>query len=66
MSLEFDRETIERFRALAPRDAFQAVRDAVYGAGGASSDDFLDAYEQLVEQGILDWEQIAEFERAVS
>lgn len=57
----FDLETIERLRTLPPRQAYDEVKSAVYRMGPAQSDDFLDAYEELVEQGILTWEQIEEF-----
>jgi hypothetical protein len=38
------------------------VKSSVYRTGGATSEDFLDAYEELVEAGILSWEQIEEYE----
>ena len=53
MSAILDRETMERLRALPPREAFRDVTDAVYRAGAVSSDDFLDVYEQMVEENFL-------------
>lgn len=61
MSVEFDRETLERFRSMDPRDAFEAAKNAVYRTGPVSSDDFLDAFEALVEAGVLTREQLDEF-----
>lgn len=58
-----DAESVERLRAKNPKDAFRQVKDSVYRAGAISSEDFLNAFEQLVEEGILTWDQIEEFER---
>lgn len=58
----FDPETVDRLRQGDPRQAFLEVKEAVYRAGSASSEDFLEAYTQLVDAGILSWEQIEEFE----
>ena len=58
----FDRETIEAFRGLSPREAYERVKDLVYRNGGRSSDDFLDAYEELVEHGILTREELDDLE----
>ena len=63
MPLEFDRETIERFRSLPAPEAFRQVRDAVYRTGSVGSEDFLEAYEQLVRHDVLTWEQIEAFDR---
>jgi len=60
---ELDPDTIERFRTLAPRAVYDEVRAALYRLGPVSSDDFRDAYETLVEEGILSWEEIEGFER---
>jgi hypothetical protein len=62
MGTILDPDTVERLRALKPKQAFQEARDAVYRAGGAGSDDFLDVCEQLVDAGILTWDQIEEFQ----
>lgn len=59
----FEPETLERLRGANPRDAWWEVKSSVYRTGGATSEDFLDAYEELVEAGILSWEQIEEYER---
>jgi len=59
----FDLETMERFRKADPREAFWEVKSSIYRTGGATSEDFLNAFEELVDAGILSWEQIEEFER---
>ncbi len=58
-----DIESIDRLRLLAPREAYEEVRQAIYRSGTVSSDDFLEAFDQLVEVGVLTWDQIEEFER---
>jgi hypothetical protein len=63
MNAILDRETLERLRALSPREAFRNATDAVYRAGAVSSEDFLDIYEQMVDAGILSWEEIEELNR---
>jgi hypothetical protein len=63
--IRFDAETIARLRALGPRKAYEQVRSAIHQTpGGASSEDFQQAYETLVDQGVLSWEQIEEFEES--
>ena len=62
MAIAFDPETLARFRKLPPVKVFQEAKDAVYRSGGTSSHDFLDVYEELVNQGILSWDQIEEFD----
>ena len=62
MAAILDPDTLERLRALTPKEAFVKAKDAVYGAGAVGSDDFLDVFQQLVDEGILSWEQIEEFQ----
>jgi hypothetical protein len=63
--MELDRKTLEDLRELAPRDAWEMVRRAVYQSpGGAASEDFQTALEQLVAEGILSWDEIDAFENA--
>ncbi len=59
----FDPDTLERFRGASPRDVFWEAKAAIYRTGAASSEDFLDAFEEIVDAGILSWEQVEEFER---
>ncbi len=59
----FDAETIDRFRKAEPREAFWEVKSSIYRTASASSEDFLNAFEELVDAGIFSWEQIEEFER---
>jgi hypothetical protein len=56
-------DTVERLRGLPPKKAYQEAWDAVYRSGPVSSEDFLDVYEQLVEEDILTWDQINTFDR---
>ena len=61
--MEIDRRTLEDLRELAPRDAFERVRRAVYQIpGGVSPEDFQSALEQLVREGILSWDEIERLE----
>jgi hypothetical protein len=62
MAVRFDDKTLERLRSLDPDEAFREVRNAVYAHDDVGSEDFLSAYEQLVERGILSWEQVEELE----
>ena len=63
MAIQFDQETLERLRKLPPRQAFEQARAAVYRTGDAGSEDFLDMYDQLIREGILNRLEIEEFER---
>jgi hypothetical protein len=59
MTVKFDPETLDRFRRMTPQAVCREVTDAIRqspGAGG--SEDFLEALESLVEEGILSWDQI--------
>ena len=50
-------------RDLTPNEIYMEVTEAVHGvSGGAGSEDFLDALETLVDEGILSWDQIQNFE----
>ncbi len=62
MASAFDSETLDLLRGLPPRQAFDTVKDMVYRSGASTSEDFREAYEDLVEHGILTWEQLDEFE----
>ena len=62
--MEIDRTTLQELRDLDPRDAYDTIRRAVYQSpGGASSEDFQSALDQLVREGILSWEEIEQFEQ---
>ena len=54
----FDPETLDRWRKLGPEVTYSEARRALYRLGASSSEDFLDAYEELVERGLLSWEEI--------
>ena len=62
MAIRLDEETIERLRTMGPEKAVGAARDAVFSTKEAGSEDFLDIYEQLVEEGILSWDQVEQFD----
>jgi len=66
MAVELDRDTIERFRKLSPRDAFLQAKDTAYRAGATSSEDLLDLFEQLVDQKVLSWAEVEEYDRSPS
>ena len=63
MATQFDQQTIERFRTLSAQQVVEQAKDAVYRSGAVSSDDFMDIYQQLVDEGLLSWEQIEGIER---
>ena len=63
MAVEFDEETLARFRNMPSLQVYNEAKNAVYRSGAVSSDDFLDVFEILVDRGILSWDQIREFER---
>ncbi len=58
----FDTETLDRIRGMSPCEAVEETKRLVWANGGTSSDDFHEAFEALVEQGILTWEQIEDLE----
>jgi len=62
MAKRIDDETIGRLRKMPPDQAFMAARNSVYSGREVGSEDFLAAYEQLVEHGILTWDQVDEFD----
>jgi hypothetical protein len=62
MALRLDEETIERLRSLGPERAVDAARNVVLATQEAGSEDFLDLYEQLVEEGILSWHQVEQYD----
>ena len=63
MAAVLDPETLDRLRTLTPRQAYDTARQSVYNSGPVSSEDFLDVFEQMVDEGILSSEQVGEFER---
>ena len=62
MAAVLDFETLDLLRTMSPRQAYDAARQAVYRSGAVSSEDVLDVYEQMVDEGILSWDQVGEFE----
>lgn len=63
MEALFDPETLDRFRDMPAREVFIEAKRSVYRLGSATSEDFLEVYQALVDEGILSWEQIEEFDR---
>ena len=59
----FDSETIERWRRLGPAATYREARASLFRQGASSSEDLLDAFEDLVERGLLSWEDIEQFEK---
>ncbi len=62
MEALFDTETLDRFRGMSAREAFEEARNALARMGAATSEDYLEVYQALVDEGILSWEQIEAFE----
>lgn len=63
MPIKFDPDTLDRFRRLTPNEIYTEVTAAVHQTpGGVGSEDFLDALETLVDEGILSWDQIENFD----
>ena len=63
MPVKFDPETLDRFRRMTPQEIYREVNLAVHQVpGGAGSEDFLDTLDSLVDEGILSWDQIQNFE----
>jgi hypothetical protein len=61
--MEIDEKSLEELKALGPRRAYDTVRRAVLqNPWGASSDDLMTALEQVVEAGILSWDDVERFE----
>jgi hypothetical protein len=63
MPVKFDAQTLERFRTMTPHEIYREVTSAVHQVEGPKgSEDFVDALDSLVDEGILSWDQIQNFE----
>jgi hypothetical protein len=63
--MEMDDKTLDRLREMEPRAAYAAIKTAVLASpGGSSSEDLQAAFDQVVEAGILTWDEIESFEEA--
>ena len=63
MPVKFDPETLQRFRTMTPQEVCREVTEAVHRAPGPKgSEDFLDTLDSLVDEGILSWDQIQNFD----
>ncbi len=61
--MEMDDGTLDRLREMEPREAYAAIKSAVLASpGGASSEDMQAAFEQVVQAGILTWDDIESFD----
>ena len=59
----FDDATIEALRSKAPREAIDAVKDALYRLGPVSSADFAEAFEELLRRGVITAEELERYTR---
>ena len=61
--MEMDEQSLEQLRSLGPRRAYEAVRRAVLqNPWAASSEDLHAALQQVVAAGILNWDEVEQFE----
>ena len=60
--VSFDPETIERWRRMGPETTHREARDALFQQGASASEDFIDVFEDLVERGLITWDEIERFE----
>ncbi len=58
----FDPETLERWRGMEPKAIYLEVVESLHRTGAATSAEFLDAFEDLVDEGLLTWEGIEALE----
>ena len=58
----FDPETLERWRGMEPKAIYLEVVEVLHRTGAATSAEFLDAFEDLVDEGLLTWEGIEALE----
>ncbi len=57
----FDPQTVDHFRTLTSRQTYLEVKRTILTMGG-SSEDFLNAFTELVDAGLLSWDEIDRFE----
>jgi len=62
MAVQLAPETIDRLRSMKPEKALEAAKNALYATGAAGSEDFQDVFRQLVEEGVLSWDQIQDLD----
>lgn len=58
----FDPETLERWRGMEPKAIYLEVVESLHRTGATTSAEFLDAFEDLVDEGLLTWEGIEALE----
>ena len=63
--MEMDEKSLQSLRRLDQREAYESIRRAVLmNPWGSSSEDMQSALEQVVEAGILTWDEIERFEES--
>jgi len=63
MGVTFDPETLQRWERLGPATTYREARESLFRQGASSSEEFLDAFEELVDRGLLSWAEIEAFDR---
>ena len=63
MPVKFDSKTLERFRTMSPQEICREVTETVHlMEGPKGSEDFVDALDSLVDEGLLSWDEIQNFD----
>jgi hypothetical protein len=61
--MKLDPDTLNELRRLSPRQAFDRLKEAVYQTpDGVGSWEFVEGIQTLVDEGILTWDEVEEFE----
>lgn len=61
--MKLDPETLDRLRDLPPRTAYEEFKAAIYRSPeGVGSWDFVEGIDLLVDEGILTWGDVEEYE----
>lgn len=60
----FEPELLRRWEQIGPAATYREAREHLFRQGASSSEEFLDAFEELVERGLLSWDEIETFDRA--
>jgi len=60
----FDTELLQRWERLSPGEIYAEARQVLYRQGASTSEEFLEGFEDLVERGLLTWDDIERVERS--
>lgn len=60
----FDPELLRRWEDLGPAGTYREARELLYRNGMSSSEEMHEAFEDLVERGLLSWDLIDGFEQS--